>query len=241
MSDHPPQQQKKFTFVNFTTPAEAKNTDAKKRVRSAAAFSGWDKRFAKRLEESEYGKAEEEKDVEEYGRIPPSLAQWTSSSSDQVLNVESRLDAQHYFPGFSRPGYGLGLNMPEAYPGQLPWMPEHRSTDVGVGAQEDTRERPCPDCARRQCKRHIFAKTDPTANMREMKRSTKRTTTAQQNARAARLLSLLETPPKPSRISAEKLDPFNSYPVPAEPWFDWALHHSTSSSLPQPPFLLNPS
>lgn len=31
----------------------------------------------------------------------------------------------------------------------------------------------------------------------------------------------------PPRIATDKLDPFNCYPVPSEPWFDEILHHST--------------
>ena len=37
----PPQQQQHFTFVNVSAPHDTKNAGNKKRIRSAAAASGW--------------------------------------------------------------------------------------------------------------------------------------------------------------------------------------------------------
>lgn len=208
----------RFTFVNFSNPGEAKKKDSKKRVRSAAAFSGWDKRFKRQFvdETVEFMRGTAKSDS------PPNLPS-SSGPKTPLLKDQSELKQATKVKVEASSEYTLHSTPPEHYE-SFSWIPDKLSISDGQSFEETSPI--CADCSHGQCRRHCLSRTDSVLSRPTTRTNTSHSTNSGKDVIPSPSSHAFKISPSPDRISAKRLDPFNSYPVPAEPWFDWALHHS---------------
>lgn len=229
------QPNQRFTFVSFTNPEEAKKKDTKKRVRSVAAFSGWDQRLNRPPDPEPQTeiKVEDTMRYEDTSSTLPELPP-PRIQSDRSKGKQPSEDLQPAAGPAEHLAHQYLQNY-EHFFGQTPFF------QIQEPQWPHPRQFGCVECTRRgitgpcRCAEAVFIPTAASHGAHKVSKSTKKRTFTKNDIIAARLAPLMETlanPQTPERISGGKFDPFGSYPVPAEPWYDWVLHHSKTSCSP---------
>lgn len=229
-----PQQQQqqqptqRFTFVSFTSPGEAKGKANKKRIRSAAAFSGWEGRLGRPRPQEELPVNDEVVTPESE---PPELVSDLSTRSSprsELGNLEAGLLEQQYRINRSRIAVDslLSDDIHDTYlgPSTPPESPQISASFQGYKKPAYAHSQQSSYLPRR------FSGAPQHSENRISKANTSKKRISADNPQMRE--NLVKALSRVDDIGYGTLDPFNSYPVPNEPWYDWILHHSKYQMVP---------
>lgn len=233
----PVQPNQRFTFVNSTTPYEAKKENTKKLVRSNAAFSSWNKRLDRDVKPENHVifRAEEEEQ--------PALPYDSSQSLSSALSPKSE-------PHETK--QARQISSPPPSDGELPHgtrlvhddfqVLRPHETDLslleiqGAQFQHQSPLQSSPNCPHDTEDIYEQSTQDEPVPATPIWYDDNVSMTSS-DCTSVTEINIADRPP-PSvenifpldRMANGRVDPFNSYPVPAEPWYDWVLHHSMSEA-----------
>ncbi|KAF1345132.1 hypothetical protein BDV97DRAFT_372365 [Delphinella strobiligena] len=228
----PVQPSQRFTFVNSTTPYEAKKDNTKKLVRSNAAFSSWSKRLDRDVKPENYVVPRAEK-IEQPalnydGFQSPSSAASSKSQpheTKQAWHFHPPPPLDHEQPHGTRLVQGV-FQVPRPHETSLSPLETQRPQ-----VQHKSPLQSSPDCAQNTedlygpSIPHEAVQVTPTWYDDNISTTSSDCTSVTEFNIADRLSPSMESTFSLDRMANGRVDPFNSYPVPAEPWYDWVLHH----------------
>lgn len=234
----PVQPNQRFTFVNSTTPYEAKKENTKKLVRSNAAFSSWNKRLDRdvkpeshvffRAEEVEqpagnYDSCQSPSSAVSPNSQPHETKQARHCPSPPPSDLELPHGTQLVHDDFQGPQpHETDLSLIET---QRPQFRHQSSLQSSPNCPQDTED------VYVQSTQDEAVPATPVWYDDNVSMTSSDCTSVTEISIADRPNPSVESTFLLDRMANGRVDPFNSYPVPAEPWYDWVLHHSMSEVL----------
>ena len=233
----------RFTFVNFTSPDDTQKKSTQRQIRSTAAFSGWNRRPIKDVQTQEdVVVAHEHQSL----IAPPSECRDLISATSVTISTDGHVErpqsdsesgecnASNEYTRQSSPVPALITALPGI---SMKHVVEDASVQRQVGscsecASGNDESNTC--CRHRQVSQSVIHRKDS----RVSKPVRKYASSTKDRVRAAKTELLVQETSCLDRLGTGELDPFVSYPVPAKPWFDWALHHSESYHIVANNFLI---
>lgn len=226
----PPQQQH-FTFVNVSTPHDTKNAGNKKRIRSAAAASGWAQGSRPRP-----GQALEA--PSQSARFPTQesapTGQTNPENADSYFNLELKekevLGREDVIETSDHPAREFVRETSR----------ERKRVSADSGATDDPDLHPNRSNIKKkrtQRDKRPSASNDRTQPALALTTSSSRSSDVSSRAAVSSWLSSVTSPgtvtttpestwSNPYDLGGGCGDAFNCYPVDSQPWFDRVLHHS---------------
>ncbi|KAK6006276.1 hypothetical protein QM012_006686 [Aureobasidium pullulans] len=219
----------RFTFVNVTAPQDAASEGNKKRIRSAAAASGWAQGARPKIQQKSSGSSEDPR-------------------FSHPVDLKDLLEASQKSEGSNNSDPAPTLNLPTVPDRKFIWESTNaRKTSV---AKSDPTEL-LDDLIRSNIKRKRTPRSSQTSTSRKKTHASSSSASVSSQSLVASpttvvsaWISSVETPdansitPSSELVSPHDLgsgshDAFNCYPVHSQPWHDKVLHHMMTVFAPR--------